>query len=503
MAALEQQLFASGLPVEALMEKAALAVAAAIQADWGDHLQRHGAVVLVGPGHNGGDGLVIARELHLAGIAVQLWSPFERHKPLTAAHWNHAIWLGLERLALPPDPGGAALWIDALFGIGQSRPLDDGLATLLQERQRRRSGTLVAVDVPSGLDDTDGQRLGAACATAACTYCIGLLKQGLLQDQALAAVGRLQRIELGLPAKALQTLPPQTPLVLEPGDALQAPWPQLDPAAGKYNRGRVLVIAGSERYRGAAHLALLGASASGVGSLRAALPSALAEALWQLLPHAVLQRTLACSPCGSLLLGALQTSDLERLDAIALGPGIGALDATTLDAVQHQAETHSWELLQAFPGLLLVDADGLNRCSVHWLQGRQGPTWITPHRGELARLWPDLDSRPALDAAAAAAADSGAVVLLKGARSVIAGPDGQRWQLGQANPAVARAGLGDVLAGYAASRAAMALATGAAHQSWWLAAASLEHAAAGITAGPNSTPQAIAAALHQDNRATC
>ena len=370
MAALEQQLFASGLPVEALMEKAALAVTVAIRADWGERLQRHGAVVLVGPGHNGGDGLVIARELHLAGIAVRLWSPFETHKPLTASHLRHATWLGIDRLADPPDPSAPELWIDALFGIGQSRPLQQNLATLLSHRQRLQPGALVAVDVPSGLDDTTGQQLGAVSAIATCTYCIGLIKRGLLQDPALAAVGELRRIELGLSAPLLHSLPPETPLLLGEADATGAPWPGLDPAAGKYARGRLLVIAGSQTYRGASHLALLGASASGLGSLRAALPAAVAEPLWQLLPHVVLQRQLDCAACGSLLLGGLETADLERLDAVALGPGIGPLAADDLSGATAAAEHGSWELLQAFPGLLVLDADGLNRCSV----ARQSPS---------------------------------------------------------------------------------------------------------------------------------
>ncbi|MCX5936803.1 MAG: bifunctional ADP-dependent NAD(P)H-hydrate dehydratase/NAD(P)H-hydrate epimerase, partial [Cyanobium sp. LacPavin_0920_WC12_MAG_62_9] len=116
MAQLEQQLFASGLPVEALMEKAALLVAG--------HLLEHeplqaGVLVLVGPGHNGGDALVVARELHLAGVAVRIWSPFERHKPLTAYHLGHGRCLGIPLLHEEPDQDYGYLWIDVLFGIGQ------------------------------------------------------------------------------------------------------------------------------------------------------------------------------------------------------------------------------------------------------------------------------------------------------------------------------------------------------------------------------------------------
>ncbi len=100
MAALEEQLFASGLPVEALMEKAALAVTRRLLEQHGERLARDGALVLVGPGHNGGDGLVIARELHLAGVATTIWSPFERRKPLTETHLRHARWLGIPGVAL-------------------------------------------------------------------------------------------------------------------------------------------------------------------------------------------------------------------------------------------------------------------------------------------------------------------------------------------------------------------------------------------------------------------
>ncbi len=161
MATLEQQLFASGLPVEALMEKAALAVARRLeQPDWSPQLQHHGALVLVGPGHNGGDGLVVARELQLAGIAVRIWSPFERHKPLTEAHLRHARWLGIPALDHPPDPADPAVWIDALFGIGQSRPPGEALETLLEQRQQQQPNRLIAIDGPTGLCADSGQILG-------------------------------------------------------------------------------------------------------------------------------------------------------------------------------------------------------------------------------------------------------------------------------------------------------------------------------------------------------
>ena len=547
MAELERQLFASGLPVEALMEKAALAVSRRLLADHGQRLRRHGALVLVGPGHNGGDGLVIARELQLAGVATSIWSPFSEHKPLTACHWRHALWLGIERLSQPPPAEGPALWIDALFGIGQRRPPGAAIETLLAERQRLQPAALVAVDVPTGICADSGRLLGAVAARACTTYSIGLIKTGLVQDQALSWVGKLERIDLALPQALLDRLPPQQPLALAAADLAALPGLPLDPALGKYGRGRLLVVAGSDRYRGAAALALAGATASGCGSVRAALPEAVAAGLWQSQPQVVIQRSLASGPSGGLALGELQSTDLQRLDALVLGPGIGtavgekavgekavgdqafsdsagggAVSGTAgfgagswagggacIDEEISGAELDFWQALQRSPALLLLDADGLNRLAgpiarqfgvspAAWLSGRLGPSWITPHAGEFARLFPELVSLPALEAAAAAARASGAAVLLKGARTVVAAPDGRCWQLRQAASAVARAGLGDVLAGYAGGLGALALAAGWPADAQLLAAAALAHAGTGLRLQQNrlaASPEQLALQL--------
>ena len=492
MAALESQLFQSGLPVEALMEKAALAMSRRLLRLYGP---RDAVLVMVGPGHNGGDGLVVARELHLAGWMVQLWSPFERHKPLCEAHLRHALWLGIPRLDDPPDPAHPSLWIDALFGIGQSRAPGEELETLFQDRHRQNPERLVAVDVPTGLCAESGRCLGQAAAKAARTFCLGLLKQGLVQDAALAWVGDLERIDLGLPQRLLAPMPWQQPLRVTPADLSCAPWPALPAAAAKYGRGRVLVLAGSRTYPGAAHLALAGASASGCGSLRALLHPELSSQIWTVLPHVVPEA--ATGTTSNQALARLTTSMLERLDAVLVGPGLGSEEA-----MGEQGDTRAgWLALQEFRGLLVLDADALNQLArtgeaATWLKGRNGPSWLTPHPGELARLFPDLVDETALSAARAAANRCGAAVLLKGAHSVIASPDGRLWQLGTANAAVARAGLGDVLAGYVAGRGAMAMAALQGPElggdAQWLAVAALAHAQAGFAGG---TPLNVASTL--------
>ena len=186
---------------------------------------------------------------------------------------------------------------------------------------------------------------------------------------------------------------------------------------------------------------------------------------------------------------------------MVLGPGIG----------QHPGDDGIWEQLQTFPGLLLLDADGLNRLAqrptVPWLQGRRGPTWLTPHSGEFQRLFPDLSEQAPLEACAAAAAQSGCAVLLKGARSVIADPAGSRWQLSGACPDAARAGLGDVLAGYAGGLGALSHASGLPADGSVLALAALAHATAGQNAsdqhGPGgATPSRVAEILGLMKRKT-
>jgi NAD(P)H-hydrate epimerase len=500
MAELEAELFASGLPVEALMEKAALAVSRRLLAlrDRGGavRIPAEGVVVLVGPGHNGGDGLVVARELHLAGIPVRLWSPFQRRKPLTDQHWRHARWLNIPVLVDPPPAEGTELWIDALFGNGQTRAPGPEIEALLKARNCAARG-LIAIDVPTGLCGDSGALLGGTAARADLTLCIGLWKRGLLQDLALRWVGQLERVDLGLPRRLLEHLPADQPLGLggppaDPandaqGDEWEAPRPAPDPAAGKYDRGRLLVIAGSSRFKGAGHLALAGASASGCGSLRAALPPNMGETLWMVHPHVVLEEP----PLGP--------SNFERLDAVLVGPGLGPRPEAQQPGSDQPLAEPWWDPLQRFPGLLVLDADGLNRVTSAWLSQRQGPTWITPHGGEFGRLFPDLAGSPPLEAAAEASRRTGVTVLLKGARSVIAAADGRRWQLLRACAASARAGLGDVLAGYAAGLGSRASACGCLDGEL-LAVAALDHALAGCRCtelhGPGgATPQAIATTL--------
>ena len=437
MDAAEQRLFDSGMPIAALMEKVGLAMAAWLLAR--RDLLHRGVVVLVGPGHNGGDGLVVARELNLAGIEVSLWCPLPIRKPLTAEHLRHGEWLGLRRLAEEPDPGGAALWVDAVFGLGQSRSLPESLADLFRRRQQLRPGALISLDVPSGLCSDHGTVLGEQAACAAVTLSVGWLKRGLCLDPARPWVGALVRIDLGLPPALVGNAAAVLPRRLPVGEACTAPLPALPPTAMKYERGRCLVVAGSDQYPGAAHLALRGAMASGCGCVQAVVPPCLQSSLWQVLPE-VMQLEEGVIP--------------DRLDAVLVGPGLG----------NPSRWWNQWsEQLCTVAGLLVLDADGINALASspegwRWLLQRQGPTWLTPHAAEFARLFPDCGAADALEKAIAAARCSRCCILLKGAHSVLADPSGMAVVLTGTPPRVARTGLGDLLAGFATGWGAQAVA---------------------------------------------
>ncbi|KKZ10847.1 MAG: hypothetical protein TE42_09375 [Candidatus Synechococcus spongiarum SP3] len=475
MQAIEQAMFRAGMPQAALMEKAALAVSRRVlallstaDAGWG---RSRPVVVLIGPGHNGGDGAVVARELHMAGRGVAVWSPFPRHKPLTAAHLQYLEKLGVPRLPEAPQPDQGQLWIDALFGLGQSRPLPSQLAALAHKARLARQG-IWAVDAPSGLDDRHGQPLGA-CFHSQRTFCLGLYRRGLLQAEALAAVGRLEHVDIGVPNWALDLVQEQGPLPcgVTAADRAMAPWPEPPSAADKYGRGRLLLLAGSQRYPGAAVLAAAGADASGAGAVAICMEPDVARRVGDGYPHVLNAAADLCPPLESGPLVWRQLPDLDRHDAVLLGPG--------MDSAPFVA--HAWKPLQKFAGLLVLDADGLNRLAsapeseaVAWLQGRRGPTWITPHVREFDRLFPTCRHGDHLERAAAAARAAGITVLLKGPRTAVAAADGRCWQLLEGVPAAARAGLGDVLAGFAAGRGAMAAAAGALDHGQ-LARAALDH----------------------------
>tara|TARA_B100000965_G_scaffold404253_1_gene434482 strand:- start:19 stop:1608 length:1590 start_codon:yes stop_codon:yes gene_type:complete len=482
---IEKEIFSMGMPVEALMEKVGIGISSWILDRQG--LIEHGALVLVGPGHNGGDGLVVARELYLAGIDTSIWCPFPLKKELTRKHFDYAVNLGIKNLKIQPDPSSDLLWIESLFGLGQSRTVSEKIFNLLNAKMSYSPKKLLSLDVPAGLDSDDGNLISKKSFFASSTLTIGLFKSGLIQDSAIDIVGELERLDIGIPERILMDLPRDQSLRISFSDLSTFDWPKPNKNKSKYERGRVLVIAGSEKYRGAASLALHGAQASGVGSISALLPQSVSSVLWSTHPEVLVVKDLNILPDGSSDFSKiLNEIDLNRYDSILVGPGLGIAKGTCRFGIE----------LQKFKGLLVLDADAINRLSLSseglkWLNNRIGPTWLTPHIEEFKRLFPLIDCSNPLSAAIEAAKTCSSSVLLKCAHSVIADPGGKTWQLGQVNPIVARTGLGDVLAGFVSGIGAHGLASNKSLDTSLLAASALMHAYAGAFCSKGSSASTI------------
>lgn len=487
MTQIEGRVFAAGMPVAALMEKVAgLMVQRLIQLYPLDRFPLVG--ILVGPGHNGGDALVVARELQGRGYSVICYQPFDRLKDLTAAHARYAFSLGIPRTTEIADLKQCNLIVDGLFGFGLTRSIEGELAHAVEQINQSR-GAIVSIDLPSGLHTDTGAALGTAIV-ADRTFCLGLWKRAFLQDAALAYTGIAELIDFDLPLADIHAVLGEVPTLerITPEIALDAlPLPR--PAVThKYKQGHLLLIAGSRRYAGAALLAGLAARSSGVGMLSIAVPNALKSILVAQLPDALI---LGCEEDESGAICALRNAegtarlpeeiDLSKYQAIACGPGLTP-----------QAEPIVAQLLHAAVPLLL-DADGLNILSslgaIETLHKRAAATILTPHWGEFKRLFPEIaqthegDSIAAVQAAAAA---SGAIVLLKGARTAIASPQNQVWINPDSTPALARGGSGDVLTGLTGGLLAQGIKRGTGLEAivcsaaWW-------HAQAGIWAAQDRT----------------
>ncbi len=477
---IEGQMFAAGMPVAALMEKVGLAIAHKTI----EILQTHPAQrigVLVGAGHNGGDALVVARELHFHRYKVVFFSPFSKHKELTNSHAQYTESLGIvrcdsiEKLLTESD-----LLIDGLFGFGLERDITDAIASAIA-LVNQSSQPVISIDLPSGLHTDTGEVLGIAIK-ATYTFCLGLWKLGLLQDRALDYIGKVELVDFDIPLTAIDAVLGKTPKIKRiTREFAIANLPlHRPPVTHKYKQGHLLLICGSSRYAGGAILAGLGARASGIGMLTIAVPESLKPLLVAQLPEALIVG------CPETELGAISKlklpvkTNLDSFDAVSCGPGL------TTEATPIIQEV----LLCNCP--LILDADGLNILAelgtMPTLAQRKGATILTPHTGEFKRLFPDLSDLDRIGAVTTAARTSGAVVLLKGARTVVASPNGIVWINPESTPALARGGSGDVLTGLmgglVAQQSAQSMDEVAAVAAWW-------HSQAGIKAARIRTEMGV------------
>ncbi len=478
MREIEGRIFEAGMPVAALMEKVAGLITARIRTFYPHSYFTRRIGILVGPGHNGGDALVVARELHLQGYDVLIYRPITKLKELTSNHAQYAASLGIPFYEQISSLHQCDLIIDGLFGFGQTRSLSGEIADAINQLNQW-SQPVVSIDLPSGIHTDTGEVLGTA-VRATRTFCLGLWKLGLLQDQALEYIGAAELIDFDIPLMdvwAILGLPTsfQRMTAAAAKDLLPLPRPAV---THKYQQGHLLLICGSRKYAGGAILTGLGARASGVGMLSIAVPESLKAILVSHLPEALI---IGCPETSEGAIAQLPESvDLSKYSAIACGPGL-TQEATS--AVQAVLQTEA---------PLILDADGLNILAelrtIPTLLRRQSPTVLTPHAGEFKRLFPDSASLlpDRVSAVRKASQLSKAVVLLKGARTAIAHPGGSVWLIPESTPALARGGSGDVLTGLLGGLVAQKalgeqpLEAMVAVAAWW-------HAQAGILAAEERT----------------
>ena len=456
---------AGGVPGDALMEKAGLAVADAVSRRYAPRP----LIVLCGPGNNGGDGFVAARILAARGwpVRLALLGDIERlHGDAAAAarQWRRPV----EALA-PQALDGAALAIDALFGAGLARPLD-GVARAVVEELARRRLPVIGVDVPSGVDGGSGAVRGAA-PQAALTVTFFRKKPGHLLLPGRRHCGETVLAQIGIPETVLDAVAPDTAANDPALWRHRLPRPQLE--SHKYARGHVLV-AGGAAMTGAARLAARSAARIGAGLVTLAAPEAVFPVY-----AAALTGVIVLPVAGLEGFAALLTD--PRRNAALIGPGAG---------VGEETRARTLAILAAGKSAVL-DADALTS----FAEDRQrlfaaiaSPVVMTPHDGEFARLFDSAGSK--LDRARRAARASRAVILLKGADTVIAAPDGRAAINANAPPDLATGGSGDVLAGMIAGLLAQHMAPFAA-----ACAAAWLHGAAAARIGPGLVAEDLIEAL--------
>ena len=443
-----------GIPAAVLMENAGRQVAAAMER----HLAPLGdlrVAVVCGKGNNGGDGFVVARVLEAGGVTTRVYLAGSASEIEGDARGNlsalDAVGVSVVDVAEPaawaallPEIAACDVVVDALFGIGLARPLEGLWRTVVGDLNA--SGVpIVSVDLPSGLS-ADTARLIGETIDATLTVTLGAPKLPLLVPPAATQAGDVVVADIGIPDAVLETLdgPRVEVITREWARDLVVPRPD---DIHKGDCGRVLVVAGSTGRTGAAQLAALGALRSGAGLVTVATPRACQSVVSTLMPE-YMTLGLDDTADGMVSADAVETILAQRCDVLAVGPGLGqgAGAQALVRALVDRARTP-----------LVLDADGLNAFAddAAGLVGQDGRDLvITPHPGEMARLigtTTDHVQTHRVEVARELATTRALYVVLKGARTVVATPEGAVLINVTGNPGMATGGTGDVLAGVVAA----------------------------------------------------
>ncbi|MCU1278372.1 MAG: YjeF-related protein, partial [bacterium] len=431
MRALDRETIESiGVPGVVLMESAGRGVVDVIARHY--EVGRARVVAFCGPGNNGGDGFVVARHLANRGadVIVALVGDRDKIKGDAKIHFDACSRSNVRIFEADKAPlHRNDLVIDAVFGTGLTRPVGAGAARDVIARMRAHRGPVIAVDVPSGIDADRG--VIGPCVRADHTVTFAFAKLGLVGAEEQAMVGTLHVVDIGIPEKLARERGVKAELLEE---SILAPLRARKPSGHKGTHGHVLVIAGSRGKTGAALLCGTAVLRSGAGLCTVAMPPDAAVLVEGRVPELMIES-----------LGEVQAL-LVGKKAAAVGPGIARDDAAR-DRIRVLGNSE-------LP--LVVDADALNAIAAdHALLPRRGsPTVLTPHPGEAARLLGVTVAAVQEDrvgSARAIAERYGAVCVLKGARTIIASPDGRLAVNPTGNPGLGTGGTGDVLTGIVAA----------------------------------------------------
>src|SRR5437588_6598222 len=433
MHAAEQSAFARGVSVETLMDQAGAGVARAVRQFFPKPAT---CIVFAGKGHNGGDALVAAEQLQRVGWKIDIRLPFAETECSELTQQKLKALRDAPRSDDTIDRAPHTIILDGLLGTGAKSFLREPLRSAAREINRLRreeNGFVFAVDLPTGLDADSGENDPEDSVIADFTVTIGFAKHGLIVDSALNFVGRIEVVPL----------PGLWPEAGAPNELVASPYslgallPRRKFSAYKNEFGRVGVVAGSKGFVGAALMTTQGALRAGAGLVEVFVPEEIYEIV------------AAAAPMEAMVRPIKSYRDLlkEKSDVWALGPGLGKLRATDI-----------LELIEKAKQPMVIDADGLNILSekTSALRRCKGKRLLTPHPGEMKRLFPDKKEKRA-ETATKFCHRFPVALLLKGSRTIVAQRDRPLSYNTTGNPGMASGGMGDILTGVCAGLAGQGL----------------------------------------------
>jgi hydroxyethylthiazole kinase-like uncharacterized protein yjeF len=471
-----------GIPGLELMENAGRSAADVLLDQFAGTIKT-GVGIICGKGNNGGDGFVIARYLAVRRIDVKVYllAKATKVKGDAAANLKRLAALKVPVIEIPDEDSFLKiksdfrrfdLLVDAIFGTGLTSDVRGFFKTVINFiNTLNRSGIPVfAVDIPSGLNSDTGQPCGT-CIRAQATATFALAKIGHYTYPGVDYTGKLEIIDIGIPAPVVEAVGPKQYLLS--AEHIRAVFPQRSADTHKGRTGHLLVVAGSTGKTGAAAMTAVSAMRAGAGLVTLGI----AESLNPIVETQILEvMTTPLPECKYGILADIAIKDITKLadgkSCLAIGPGIG-----------QATETRSLveKIISQIDAPMVIDADGLNNIAgrTQLLKKRKAPTVLTPHPGEMARL---IETSPAwvqqnrIVCARDFAMNFGVHLVLKGAATVIAHPDGTVYVNPTGNAGMASGGMGDVLTGVIAGFITQGFAPeAAAHAAVYL------HGAAGDT----------------------